>query len=539
MENRRLSTSAKASESSYFLHEKVSPSRVFRVDSPALHVIPLLRRLAHGECLSGQNAARGNRREERALIHRAEQRRRRAVLGKPRRVRVAVHVIQRPAALFAAGLIEVFLQHVHQQAVAAPLNRKAAPRAALHERHLAAVRQRHAVRAQIPLKPALQRVDLRAEDHAVNGSEDQRGAVQVDQLAEREPRGMIDPRLVGKRRLDLLPAGFRRRQRVVAVADREEEAAALPLHPRDLLRRPRGQLALDRVPGDVPAAEHQFRVVELGQFPIRQRLDEAHFRIVDEHHRVRALDARPLPDAHARRDARENRPLRRADGRGCTGREIILLQIQLTNQPKAFAEANASGHLTNAANYLAIVGPANDEEAKERAGFYAERMVLTATLRGLGTLWVAGSWDKAEAAKHCRVTSGQELYLGVVIGHPKNHLDYQAKSYEELCEAQRTHRATKTYEQFTATMSDEGREAAPDWFKSGVEAAMKAPSAMNRQPITFSYNPADDTAAAHIDQSAEDEHHAFNDMGIAKLHFQIGAGQGQWAWGDGGLFIHK
>ena len=29
------------------------------------------------------------------------------------------------------------------------------------------------------------------------------------------------------------------------------------------------------------------------------------------------------------------------------------------------------------------------------------------------------------------------------------------------------------------------------------------------------------------------------DLGIAKLHFQIGAGQGQWAWGDGGLFIHK
>lgn len=63
------------------------------------------------------------------------------------------------------------------------------------------------------------------------------------------------------------------------------------------------------------------------------------------------------------------------------------LNIQLVrDQPKVFAEANASGHLTNAANYLAIVGPANDEEAKERAGFYAERMVLTATLRGLGHL---------------------------------------------------------------------------------------------------------------------------------------------------------
>ena len=211
---------------------------------------------------------------------------------------------------------------------------------------------------------------------------------------------------------------------------------------------------------------------------------------------VRAYDDEPIDDDTARQLEMALQPINLLGD----------LNIQLVrDQPKVFAEANASGHLTNAANYLAIVGPANDEEAKERAGFYAERMVLTATLRGLGTLWVAGSWDKAEAAKHCRVTSGQELYLGVVIGHP----------------------------------SDEGREAAPDWFKSGVEAAMKAPSAMNRQPITFSYNPADDTAAAHIDQSAEDEHHAFNDMGIAKLHFQIGAGQGQWAWGDGGLFIHK
>lgn len=187
---------------------------------------------------------------------------------------------------------------------------------------------------------------------------------------------------------------------------------------------------------------------------------------------VRAYDDEPIDDDTARQLEMALQPINLLGD----------LNIQLVrDQPKVFAEANASGHLTNAANYLAIVGPANDEEAKERAGFYAERMVLTATLRGLGTLWVAGSWDKAEAAKHCRVTSGQELYLGVVIGHPKNHLDYQAKSYEELCEAQRTHRATKTYEQFTATMSDEGREAAPDWFKSGVEAAMKAPSAMNRR----------------------------------------------------------
>ena len=103
---------------------------------------------------------------------------------------------------------------------------------------------------------------------------------------------------------------------------------------------------------------------------------------------VRTYDDEPIDDDTARQLEMALQPINLLGD----------LNIQLVrNQPKVF-KANASGHLTNAANYLAIVGPKNDEEARERAGFYAERLVLTATLRGLGTLWVAGSWDKDEAA---------------------------------------------------------------------------------------------------------------------------------------------
>lgn len=215
------------------------------------------------------------------------------------------------------------------------------------------------------------------------------------------------------------------------------------------------------------------------------------------------------------------------------------LNIQLVrNQPKVFAEANSSGHFTNAANYLAIVGPKNDDEAKEKGGFYTERVVLAATLYGLGTCWVAGSWDKDEAAKHCRVTNSQDLYLGVVIGHPQNHLAYTAKKFEELVEIQRTHRPSKTYEELTRTMPDADRDAAPQWFKDGVAAAAKAPSAMNRQPILFSWDPETDTAIASIDPEL-DGTYALNDLGIAKLHFQLGAGTGEWGWGNGAMFIKR
>ena len=81
---------------------------------------------------------------------------------------------------------------------------------------------------------------------------------------------------------------------------------------------------------------------------------------------VRAYDDEPIDDDTARQLEMALQPINLLGD----------LNIQLVrDQPKVFAEANASGHLTNAANYLAIVGPANDEEAKERAGFYAERMV--------------------------------------------------------------------------------------------------------------------------------------------------------------------
>lgn len=215
------------------------------------------------------------------------------------------------------------------------------------------------------------------------------------------------------------------------------------------------------------------------------------------------------------------------------------LNIQLVrDQPKVFAEANASGHFTNAANYLALVGPKDDDKAREKAGFYAERVVLAATLYGLGTCWVAGSWDRAEAAKHCRVTPSQELYVGVVIGHPEHHLTYTSKSFDELSEYQRTHRPSKSFEELTRTMDAQTRDQAPDWFKAGVEAAAKAPSAMNRQPVLFSWDPETGTAIASIDPELNGPA-ALNDLGIAKLHFQIGAGTGDWGWGNGGMFIKR
>ena len=61
-----------------------------------------------------------------------------------------------------------------------------------------------------------------------------------------------------------------------------------------------------------------------------------------------------------------------------------------------------------------------------------------------------------------------------------------------------------------------------------MEAASKAPSAMNKMPTRFIYS--------RGEVSAYVQDYSLNaiDLGIAKLHFEIGAGQGKWQFGNYG-----
>lgn len=203
------------------------------------------------------------------------------------------------------------------------------------------------------------------------------------------------------------------------------------------------------------------------------------------------------------------------------------LSIQfVTDDPATFAEANASGHFTNARNYFAAVGAKDDPEAQERTGFYLERLVLTATMRGLSTVWVGGSWDKESAAKHLRIRSSEELIVGAVVGYSADHVEDLPLS--ERAAAAAGHRPSLTYGDLVTVSGDPN--AVPDWFRSGIDAVIKAPSARNGQPVRFTFDTLTNRLRAHI----EGEHTpmAFVDLGIAKLHFQLGAGGGTWAWGD-------
>ena len=72
----------------------------------------------------------------------------------------------------------------------------------------------------------------------------------------------------------------------------------------------------------------------------------------------------------------------------------------------------------------------------------------------------------------------------------------------------------------------------PSWFRQGVEAALLAPTAVNQQKFFFEYIPARDGKPVRVLAKRNFSLIGFTqmDLGIAKCHFEIGAGKENFEW---------
>lgn len=181
------------------------------------------------------------------------------------------------------------------------------------------------------------------------------------------------------------------------------------------------------------------------------------------------------------------------------------LHIQLvTNEPKAFTGLLAHyGKFTGVQNYIALIGkPSND--LQEKVGYYGERIVLLAQSLGLNSCWVAMTFSKGTTKKHCTFNKGEKLALVISLGIGENQgFARKSKSIQDVCKTETN---------------------LPEWFKSGVEAALLAPTAVNQQKFEFSLN------GTEVELKATGGFYAQVDLGIVKYHFEIGAGKENFTW---------
>ena len=186
------------------------------------------------------------------------------------------------------------------------------------------------------------------------------------------------------------------------------------------------------------------------------------------------------------------------------------LHIQLIqNEPKAFLGTMAKyGKFRNVNNYIVMAGQKADD-LDERVGYYGEQLVLLAQTLGLNTCWVGLSYSK--------VSGTYEL------GEDEKIACYIAIGYSE---SQGVSHKIKTVEQ-VSNISD----ITPLWFKKGIEAALLAPTAVNQQKFSFEYiGMRNNRHQVRAKKGFSMIGYTKMDLGIAKYHFEIGAGKVNFEW---------
>ena len=221
---------------------------------------------------------------------------------------------------------------------------------------------------------------------------------------------------------------------------------------------------------------------------------------IDARHSVRAYKDQPLTEEVAKRLEEE---IAVVNQKGNLHVQLIL------NEPKAFQGTLAKyGKFRNANNYLVMAGK-RAEDLDERVGYYGEHLVLLAQTLGLNTCWVGLSYSKVPGTYV--LEEGEKIACYIALGYGETQgVSHKIKTVEQVSNAS---------------------DATPSWFRKGVEAALLAPTAVNQQKFSFEYvGMSNNSHQVRAKKGFSMIGYTQMDLGIAKYHFEIGAGKVNFEW---------
>ena len=186
------------------------------------------------------------------------------------------------------------------------------------------------------------------------------------------------------------------------------------------------------------------------------------------------------------------------------------LHLQLIlNEPKAFQGTLAKyGKFRNANNYIVMAGK-KAEDLDERIGYFGEHLVLLAQTLGLNTCWVGLSYSKVPGTYELGEDEKIACYIAIGYGETQG-VSHKIKTVEQVSNAS---------------------DITPSWFKKGVEAALLAPTAVNQQKFSFEHiGVKNNCHQIRAKKGFSMIGYTKIDLGIAKYHFEIGAGKDNYKW---------
>ncbi|WP_314965171.1 nitroreductase family protein [Oribacterium sinus] len=171
-----------------------------------------------------------------------------------------------------------------------------------------------------------------------------------------------------------------------------------------------------------------------------------------------------------------------------------------TEDGAAFAELIDKLITKNAKNYIVLAGD-EKEGVEERVGYASADIMLYAQTLGLNTWWVGASFNKEAVAK---LSPEHPVYGVISLGYGETQgTPHASKEDFEVCSYEGT---------------------VPDWFKEGVEYALMAPTAYNRQSFYLKGK------GNEVQFTYKEGEFQGIDSGLVKYHFEAAAGKENFHW---------
>ncbi|MFZ7101473.1 MAG: nitroreductase family protein [Peptococcaceae bacterium] len=194
----------------------------------------------------------------------------------------------------------------------------------------------------------------------------------------------------------------------------------------------------------------------------------------------------------------------------------VRTQVVMEEPEQVFKGVIGSyGKIRNAPAYLAFIGQADNPYVQEQIGYMGEAVILEATSLGLATCWVGGFFKPEVAASQIALQEREKVFAVTPLGYAPQDYSLREKVFSGLAQS------GNRKELLSMTTGLE-QEQWPLWIQTALALARLAPSAVNRQPWTFTV----EKDAVKVSVAGSQDTHGISkrlDCGIAMLHLEVGA----------------
>lgn len=201
----------------------------------------------------------------------------------------------------------------------------------------------------------------------------------------------------------------------------------------------------------------------------------------------------------------------------------VQLQIHLveTKQGSNTEKLGTYGVIRNANTFIGVTVE-DTETAMEAVGYTFEKLVLTATAMGLGTCWIAGTFNRNQFSSAINMQEGQIFPIVSPIGYPAQKSTLVDSLFRKVGKSDQRKPWQELFfeNDFTNPLS----EAKAAEYAFPLEMLRLAPSAANRQPWRVIYR---DDAFHFYREAKQKTKYSYDlqrlDVGIGACHFQLAA----------------